>query len=552
MKREIELQIKGMTCDHCAMHVSKAIKGVKHVADALVPDWSKGYAKVIADEKVSLDDVKRAVADAGYSVAGYSLLKDETVKGIGGFGKRDTDLMVIGGGSAGFAAAIRGADLGYRVSIVEESVIGGTCVNIGCVPSKTLIKAMSAHYTSMHPNFKGIKTGWHELSWEDIVDEKNKLVKSLRRAKYIDVLKAYPEIKLIEGKALLKGGNRVEINGEFYEPGKIILALGAKPWVPPIAGLADVDYLDSTTAMDLKKLPHSLIVIGANAVGLELAQVFCRAGVEVTVIEIKKRIAPGEDSDVSDALLKYLTEEGVKFITGADVQRVSEEGDSVKVEYSLNGKGYNISSGRILVATGRRPSTAGLGLKSAGIKTNAAGGIVVSEYMQTTNPEVYAAGDVIDKEMFVYTAAYGGGIAAENALKGNKLKYDSTVLPRVIFTEPQAASVGISEEEAEAAGYSYRVSYLPMNQVPIALASRDTKGFIKLIENTETEKIIGAHIVAQDAGNIIQTAVMAVKFGLTAADIRNTFFPYLTGVEGLKLAVLTFDREVSKLSCCAV
>ena len=461
------------------------------------------------------------------------------------------DLMVIGGGSAGFAAAIRGAELGYSVALVEADTIGGTCVNIGCIPSKTLIRAVEAHHQAGERRFRGIETHQGRIEWPQLLAHKDELVLELRKTKYTDVLAAYPDIAYIQGRARLTGKNGVDIDGRGYTTSKIIITTGAKPWAPPIPGLSGVPYLDSTSALDLKELPESMIVLGANSVGLELAQLYSRAGTEVTLVETLPRIAPFEDSAVSAALAEYLKFEGLLVVTRFDTQEVVKRNDRYHLTGSQAGAARTFEAGQLLVATGRRPNTAGMGLEEAGVSLSERGEILVDDRMQTHNPFVYAAGDVIGKDMFVYVAAYGGMLAAENALTGAGKAYDASYIPRLTFTDPQIASAGLTEEQARQQGYDVKVSTLPMDQVPHAQAARDPRGLIKLVADAATDRLLGAHLLAPEAGEMIQTAVLAIRFGITVGELRETMFPYLTSSEGLKLAAIAFEKDLAMLSCCA-
>ncbi len=279
----LQLKVQGMTCDSCAWHVEKALKSVPGVHWARVPGWQSAQAEVRADSQVEIAALLAAVSQAGYSarlVAHHT--QSEAQPSMLGSQAQDFDLMVIGGGSAGFAAAIKAAELGARVALVEAGTIGGTCVNVGCVPSKTLIRALEQYHQAAHPRFRAVRTQAISLDWAELIAEKDELVSELRQSKYIDVLAAYPQITLIQGQAHLLGGTQVEINGQIYRPRKIVIATGASPWAPPIPGLAEAGYLTSTTAMTLAQQPSSMLVLGANAVGLELAQVFARAGTQVT------------------------------------------------------------------------------------------------------------------------------------------------------------------------------------------------------------------------------------------------------------------------------
>lgn len=504
---------------------------------------------------------EEGVDSAALSEAGRQSGREARVRGRGptdsqqdrtnGKGDGKFDLIVIGGGSAGFAAAIKGAELGFKVGLVEAAEIGGTCVNVGCVPSKTLIRSVELSHLAGQPRFRGINTSQGPIDWPQVIDHKDELVRDLRKAKYSDVLEAYPEISYIQGRATLLGGNTLEVDGEVYAPGKIILATGASPWAPPIPGLAEAGYLDSEAALDLKELPESMIVLGANAVGLEIAQIYSRAGTDVTVLELLPRIAPFEDEEVSNALTGYLEDEGIRIVTGFQTASVEKADGRYLLRGTQDESELTFGAEELLVATGRRPNTDGLGLEGAGVKLGKRGEILVDEHLATDNPDVYAVGDILGRDMFVYVAAYDGILAAENALAQIGRVYDADYIARIIFTDPQIASAGLTETQARERGYEVKVSTLEMQHVPRALAARDTRGFIKLVADESTDRLLGAHILAPEAGEMIQTAVMAIRFGITVGEMRNTMFPYLTNAEGLKLAVLAFEKDIALLSCCA-
>ena len=459
------------------------------------------------------------------------------------------DLVIVGGGSAGFAAAIKGAELGARVAMVESGTLGGTCVNVGCVPSKTLIRAAEAQHRRVHHGFAGIPTTDGAPMWEVVRTQKDDLVSALREKKYSQVLRSYAAVTLFEQHAEIVSGRSVRLgDGRTIGAGKIIVTTGASPWAAPIPGLADVSFLDNVTAMALQQLPSSLIVIGASAAGLELAQMFARLGAKVTVLEVLPRVVPQEDTDVGSALGDYLREEGLEVHTGVQIENVTRDADGYSV--SLLDRGA-ARGDQLLVATGRRANTKGFGLDAVGITLGKKGEIVVNEFLQTTNASIYAAGDVLGDPMFVYVAAYGGTLAAENALTGNVRRYDLTALPKVTFTDPAVASVGLTADQAGAAGITPLLSTLPLEYVPRSLAARDTRGFVKLVADAATRKIVGAHILAAEAGEMITEAALAIKFGLTIEDLASTFHPYLTLSEGIKLAAQTFDKDVKMLSCCA-
>lgn len=462
-----------------------------------------------------------------------------------------TDLIVLGGGSAAFAAAIKAAEMGKSVALVEGGTIGGTCVNVGCVPSKALIAASSAWHNAGHHPFQGVDTQAQHVEFGTVFKAKEALVEELRQAKYVDVLSAYPLVRWVKGMGRLRSASPIQVEavGDVIEADRLVVATGAHAWVPPIPGLDGTPYWTSTEALAAKALPESLIVLGGSAVGLELAQFYARLGTKVTILEVLDRIAPQEDEEVSAGLIEALRQEGLAVVTGFRVQSVDFRG-----HFHITGEGASGSAAfvaqNLLVATGRRPTTAGFGLEEAGVALDHRGAVVVNDRLETSVPGIYAAGDVVGQAMFVYVAAYGGGIAAQNAFGGRE-RVDLAALPKVTFTDPQVASVGLTEEEAEKQGVPCHCTSLPLAYVPRALANRDTRGFIKIVAEKGSDRVIGVHVLAPEAGEIIQAAVFAVKYEMTVDDIRNNFFPYLTMVEGLKLAALTFEKDVSKLSCCA-
>ncbi|MCL8206788.1 MAG: mercury(II) reductase [Actinomycetia bacterium] len=466
---------------------------------------------------------------------------------------RTYDLLVLGGGSAGFAAAIKGAEAGRRVALVEGGTIGGTCVNVGCVPSKTLIAAARARASATRPAFEGL--GVHAVApdWPAVMAQKRALVDELRQAKYLDVLAAYPTIEWVRGQGTLTGTDPVtlDVAGTTLQAPALVLATGAEPWAPLIPGLADTPFWTSSDALAAETLPEHLIVLGGSAVGLEIGQLYRRFGVAVTVLEALDRIVPAEDQEVSDALTGYLREEGLTVMPGATVQAVAYDGRVFTVTARVDGQVRTVTGDRLLVATGRRPRTAGFGLVEHGIEVDRRGAVVVDAHLRSTVPTVYAAGDVTGQAMFVYVAAAQGSVAATNALGLGPVANDLDALPRVTFTDPQVASVGWTEAEAERQGIPCDSRTLPLAYVPRALANRDTRGLIKIVAERETEQVRGVHIVAPEAGEMIQVGVIAVKYEMTLSDLTQLYFPYLAAVEGLKLAALTFHKDVAKLSCCA-
>jgi len=459
-------------------------------------------------------------------------------------------IMVIGAGSAGFSAAITAAEAGAQVTVVGDGTIGGTCVNVGCVPSKTMIRAVEPLYQAAHASrFEGIASSGKVLDWSAVVKQKQALVDELRRTKYTDVLPAHPDVTYMEGRARLTADG-VQIGDTLHVPDKIIVATGSSNAVPPIPGIDTIAYLDSTAALEQETLPSSMIVIGGGVIGCELGQMFARAGVKVTIC-CRSRLMPDMEPEISDALERYFKAEGIEVLCGIEYQHVEQADGNIKLCYLKDNVTQLLEAEQLLVTAGRRANTAGLGLEKAGVELAQNGGIRVDRAMRSSNPNVYAAGDVTGTDMYVYMAAYGAKLAALNATGGDEQAYSNATMPDVVFTDPQIARVGLTEAKAIDQGFEVKTSLITLDHVPRYLAARDTRGLIKLVADKQTDKLLGAHILAPEGGELIQTATIALKAGMTTADLGQIIFPYLTGVEGLKLAAQTFDKDVSTLSCCA-
>ncbi len=467
-------------------------------------------------------------------------------------GKRNGryDLAVIGAGSAGFSAAITAAEQGANVALIGHGTIGGTCVNVGCVPSKTMIRAAEAlHGARAAHRFPGLAGEANVADWPALITAKDDLVSSLRQKKYVDLLPEYNGIAYQEGPARLNGQG-VMVNGAEIPAGKIIIATGSSPALPDIPGVADIPYLTSTTALELPELPRSLLVIGGGYIGCELAQMFARVGTEVTLVT-RRRLLPETEPEISEALTGYLRNEGITVRTGLSYDGIERTEHGAALTIANDGGKEVIAAEQVLLTTGRSANTDGLGLVEAGIRLADNGGIVVDERMRTSKPGVYAAGDVTGRDQFVYMAAYGAKLAAQNALNGDSLAYDNAAMPWVTFTDPQVAGVGLTEKAARAAGFEPKTSIVSLDQVPRALAARDTRGLIKLVADARTDRLLGGQILAPEGADSIQTLVLAIKHGMTTRELGETIFPYLTTVEGLKLAAQGFGKDVAKLSCCA-
>lgn len=461
-------------------------------------------------------------------------------------------LVIVGGGSAAFSAAVKANELGARVTLINDGLpIGGTCVNVGCVPSKTLIRAAEAHHRATRQNFKGIESQSQVSDFHAVIQQKRELVQGLRQAKYVDVISDLRNFRRIDGRATLVAADTVEVNGERIMADRIIIATGDTPSIPNVPGLKESGYLTNESAFELEELPDSMIILGGRYIALESAQMFARFGANVTILQRSTRILPTETPDLTDALTGYLSAESINVVTGVNLLRVSRKGKEVVVEAEVNGTPATFKATRLLAATGRKANTSNLGLEAAGVDVDERGFLKVDETLRTTAPGIYGAGDVIGEPLFVYTAAYEGALAARNALTGTFEKRDYTALPWVIFTDPQVAGVGLDERQAAARGLAVDTAVLSLSHVPRALAARDTRGFIKLIRDKATDKLIGGRVLAPEGGELTMELSLAIKYGITVSELARSFHPYLTLSEGIKLAAIAFTKDVGKLSCCA-
>jgi len=462
------------------------------------------------------------------------------------------DFVIVGGGSAAFAAAIKAHEMGARTAMINEGLpIGGTCVNVGCIPSKTLIRAAEAQYRASHHHFQGIESKSRVTDFKAIIAQKQQLVDGLRQAKYLDVVSDFDNFKIIDGRAQFIDANTIKVKGQTIKAKHILIATGASPLIPSIPGLSESGYLTNESAFALTEQPESLIVLGGRYIALECAQMFARLGTKVTILQRSSRILPSETQDLTDELTQYLKQEGLEIVTGVTIKEVRRDGNKVSVKTTVGGEERNFQASHILAATGREPNTKNFGLEKIGVMLDTAGHLQVGDTLRTNIKHIYGAGDVIGGHMFVYTAAYEGALAAENAIKGSSIRRDYPALPWVIFTDPQVAGVGLDEQGAADQGIDAETAKLSLSHIPRSLAARDTRGFIKLIRDKKTDKLIGARILAPEGSELLMEVSLAIKYGITVKEIVSAFHPYLTLSEGIKLAAITFGKDVSKLSCCA-
>lgn len=473
----------------------------------------------------------------------------------------DFDLAVIGSGGGAFAAAIRATNLGKRVLMIERSTVGGTCVNTGCVPSKALLAAAEARHVAMDASgrFPGISTSAEPVNMGALVGGKRFLVETMRADKYVGLAAEYGW-ELRQGNAVFAGTPQepvLEVTGEggareSFTAAHYLVATGSRPWAPPIEGLQDTDYLTSTTAMELDEVPDSLLVLGGGYVALEQAQLFARLGSKVTML-VRSRLASAEEPEASRALMGVFADEGIRVVRFAAVSAVRTDpatGDVIATA-AVSGGQEDFRATRLLVAMGRRPVTDGLNLDAVGVETGDGGEILVNSQLTSSNDRIWAAGDVTGHREFVYVAAAHGSLAVENAFNNAGREVDYRHLPRVTFTSPALAAVGMTDKEANAAGIRCECRVLPLEYVPRALVNRDTRGFIKIVADASTGRIVGITAVGKEAGDLAAAGVYILEASMTVDQVANLWSPYLTMAEGIKIAAQSFTTDISKLSCCA-
>ena len=564
-----ELLVTGMTCDNCARGLEKALSGVAGVEHSKV-SYPDGNAIVEVRDNVNGAALVSAIKAKGY---GAELLNDTdnvSTKGAPSGGSTSgavanflgpkiaagaaskIQVAIIGSGGAAFAAAIRAADEGAQVTLIERGTTGGTCVNVGCVPSKIMIRAAHiAHLRQTSPFDAGISpAGALVINRKALLEQQQRLVVELRQAKYESIVETNPNISLVKGNASFFDARTLRVSRNDGSEQKIafdrvFVASGASPLVPPISGLGDTPFWTSTEALAADAIPPRLTVIGASVVALELAQAYARLGSQVTILA-RSALLSGEDPAIGAAITAAFSDEGIRVLDHTQAQSVAFHNG----EFLIATRHGELRSEKLLIATGRAANTQGLNLEAAGVIVDKSGAIVVDDHLRTNVPNIYAGGDCTNQPQFVYVAAAAGTRAAINMMGGDAT-LDLAVMPAVIFTDPQVATVGLSETEAHLAGIKTDSRTITLDNVPRALANFETRGFIKLVTEASSGRLIGAQIVAAEGGEIIQTAALAIRNRMSVEDLGQQLFPYLTMVEGVKLCAQTFFKDVTQLSCCA-
>ena len=543
------IQIAGMNCDSCAAHITKVLKSIDGIRQVNV-----SYANALAnvDTDIDLVDVIGAIEALGYTARERQSSKtNDSSDDSKRPGNGALHVAIIGSGSGAFACAIKAAEGGARVTIIEGAdVIGGCCVNVGCVPSKILIRAAQLAEQQRSNPFEGLKNHAPQLDRALLSQQQTARVEELRGAKYQNILDTNPALSLVKGYARFKDAHTLivtEPDGKEQQlvADRILIATGSEPSIPPIEGLTDTPYWTSTEALFSDTIPGHLMIIGSSVTAVEIAQAYRRLGSEVTVL-VRHTLLFAEDPLLGKGLTASFEKEGIRVLNHTQATCVSHDGK----HFTLEAHEEVLTSDRLLISTGRHANTDQLNLDAIGVNTESNGAIIVNDRMETSVLGVYAAGDCSSMPLFVYVAAAAGSRAGVNMTGGNA-SLDLSTMPAVIFTDPQVATVGLSEEQAKTLGIDTISRTLEMENVPRALANFETDGFIKLVTKADTGQLIGAQILAHEGGEIIQSAALAIHNNMTVEALANQLFPYLTMVEGLKLCAQTFNKDVKTLSCCA-
>ncbi len=458
------------------------------------------------------------------------------------------DVIVIGGGPGGYVCAIRAAQLGLKTACVESrGALGGTCLNIGCIPSKSLLNlSENFHKAKKDFNNQGIEISDIKLNIEKMMSNKNKSIQTLTKG--VEFLFKKNKVTYLKGKGVLFSSNDVVVYNdnkkENFKAKNIVIATGSDVATIPGITIDEKNIVSSTGALSLDKVPKKLVVIGGGYIGLEMGSVWSRLGSEVTVIEYLDHITPGMDKEISKEFQKILNKQGIKFRLNSKVDSVNKQSNSLIVEFTDNktSKTEKAEADKVLVAVGRKPYTEGLNLSKIGIKKDKKGRIEVNEKLQTSVKNIYAIGDVIKGPMLAHKAE-DEGIAVAEVIAGQAGHVNYDVIPGVIYTSPEVATVGKTEEQLKLEKISYKVGKFPFLANSRAKVNNETDGFVKILADDKTDKVLGVHIIGSHCGNMIAEMALAMEFGASAEDIARTCHAHPTHTEAIKEAALAVDKR---------
>ncbi|BDV44871.1 mercury(II) reductase [Geotalea uraniireducens] len=462
------------------------------------------------------------------------------------------DLVILGSGSTAFAAALRAQSYGARVLMVEKSVLGGTCINWGCVPSKTLIHAALFYQEGMLGARLGLGRCSGDIDFPRLLAHKEEAVRYLRKSKYLDILQNVPGLELVKGTGRFIAPDCLEVNDRQIRAQRFLIATGGNPRILNFPGMEQTPYLTSRSALLLKRLPRSLVIIGGGVIALELGQMFLRLGSKVTVLEHGPRVLPPVEPEVAQAVQQALAAEGMEFALDTAICAVSGDETAVRVEVEREGRRESYTGEKLLLAVGTAPATAGIGLEQAGVATDAKGFVTVDARMRTSASGIWAAGDVVGGMMIATVGAREGIVAADDMFNpGCSCTMNYQSIPMAIFTDPEVGTVGYTEEAARQAGFEVTTNVMPVTAIPKAHITGHTAGAIKLVADQASGRLLGAHLACHRGAELINEAALAIHLGATVQDLANALHVYPSIGEGLRLCAQGFSRDINRLSCCA-
>lgn len=485
--------------------------------------------------------------------------------------KKEYDLIIIGGGAGAFAAANTANKLKKKTLLINYEKIlplGGTCVNVGCVPSKIMLHQGEEYYNALRSKFRAVKLQG-KADFIEALKETHEMVKKFRSKNYEKVIEKQEYVDFKEGLASFVDSHSVKVGNETFKGKNFLVATGASTFIPPIKGIDKIDYITNVNIFNIKEKPKSVIIIGGGPLGMEFSQIFHHFGIKVTVLQRSERVIPKMDSMLGEALQKYLEEEGITIYTKTDTKEVKKTKDGIELTVEIEGKKKILKAEKLMLATGLKPHTESLNAKKASIGLDEKGFVKVNEFMQTSQKYIYAAGDVTGLMPLETTAAKEGNFAVLNMFENfrnknisdsdrksikdfrhanKKMNYDE--VPHAVFTSPEVAAVGITEEEFMKKYNVCLCRTVTLEHVEKAAAIKDTRGLIRMVLDPKTKVVIGVHIIGPMAADIITTATYAIKNKMTIYDIRDTVHVFPTLSEMLKKAAQSFDQNLDEMACC--
>ena len=432
------------------------------------------------------------------------------------------DLIVLGGGMAGLPVSIKSAHNGLKTALIEDDLLGGTCLNRGCIPTKTMIRSAEVANLVQRADEFGIeREGGVQTDMEAVVERQQHVVESIRDGAY-DNVRSTEGLDLIEGRGSFESATEIAVGDRTVNAEKIVVNTGARPATPPIEGLDSVPTLDSTSALELSEVPDHLVVVGGGYVGTEYAQMYARFGADVTMFQRSERLLPQEEPDVSSVIQSVFESEGMDVRTNTSVKQLESTDAGIEVSVEEDGETRSVKVSDVLIAAGRQPNSDGIGLEEADVETDEKGFIEVDEQFQTTADSVYALGDVVGGPMFTHSARDDAALLSRHLNEGETIDAHDRVIPHAVFTDPQVGRVGLTEDQANEQGYEVMIGRSEYAEQGKPKALGETEGFVKIVSHAETGEILGGHIVGEQGADLIHEIAVAMNLGGTAQDIAET------------------------------